>query len=209
MPKQLRQFFAFFIMSENSPFGYQIWEKYKKNFIEGFKNNNIENALTEINNILQSENFQCSDFGLPSPSNTTNDFYEEEKLKFKNECKILFEEYYKQLNTDQLQIFNKIISGQVSNLIFIDGPGGTGKTFLYKTLIYYFISHDKNVLSMTWTGIASILLPKGMTSHRTFRLPLNLSNIKTSFLKFESDKKLLREVDVIIWDEASMIPKKL
>ena len=105
---------------------------------------------------MQSENFQCSGFGLPSPSNRANDLYEEDKLKFKKECETLFEEYH----NDQIQIFSKIISGEVNNLIFIDGPGGTGKTFLYKTLIYYFISNDKNVLSMAWTGIASILLPK-------------------------------------------------
>ena len=46
-----------------------------------------------------------------------------------------------------------------------------------------------------------------MTTHRTFRLPLDLSSIENSFLKLESDKKL-RETEVIIWDEASMIPKK-
>jgi len=61
---------------------------------------------------------------------------------------------------------------------------------------------------MTWTGIASILLPRGMTSHRTFKLPLNLNDVETSFFKLESDKKKLRETDLIIWDEASMIPKK-
>jgi len=47
-----------------------------------------------------------------------------------------------------------------------------------------------------------------MTTHRTFRLPLNLDNIETAFLKLEVDKRKLRESDLIIWDEASMIPKK-
>ena len=61
---------------------------------------------------------------------------------------------------------------------------------------------------MAWTAIASILLPKGMTTHRTFRLPLDLSSIENSFLKLESDEKKLRETEVIIWDEASMTPKK-
>ena len=42
---------------------------------------------------------------------------------------------------------------------------------------------------MAWTGIASILLPKGMTSHRTFRLPLDLNSIESAVLKFESEKK--------------------
>ena len=57
-------------------------------------------------------------------------------------------------------------------------------------------------------SIASILLPEGMTSHRTFKLPLDLSNIETTFLKLDSDKRRLRECNVLIWDEASMIPKK-
>ena len=61
---------------------------------------------------------------------------------------------------------------------------------------------------MAWTGIASILLPKRMTSHKTFKLPLDLENIESAFLKLESEKKKLREVDAIIWDEASIIPRK-
>ena len=59
-------------------------------------------------------------------------------------------------------------------MIFIDGSGGTGKTFLYKTLIHYYLGEGQKVVSITWTGIASILLPEGMTSHRTFKLPLDL-----------------------------------
>lgn len=46
-----------------------------------------------------------------------------------------------------------------NNLIFIDGPGGTGKTFLYTVIIYYYLSENKQVISMAWTGIAFILLP--------------------------------------------------
>ena len=95
---------------------------------------------------------------------------------------------FHKLNFDQQRLFNYIVNTK-ENTIFIDGPGGSGKTFLYKTLIYYFISNMKNVLSMAWTGIASILLPNGMTSHRTFRLPLDLTNIETSFFKIESEKK--------------------
>ena len=47
-----------------------------------------------------------------------------------------------------------------------------------------------------------------MSSHRTFRLPIDLNDIEISTLKLEIYKKKLREADVIIWDEASMIPKK-
>ena len=61
---------------------------------------------------------------------------------------------------------------------------------------------------MAWTGIASVPLPNGMTNHKTFKLPINVTNNETAFLKLESDKKRLRECNVIVWDEASMIPKK-
>lgn len=61
---------------------------------------------------------------------------------------------------------------------------------------------------MSWTGIASILLPQRMTSHKTFKLPLDLANIENVFFKYDKDKIELREADIIIWDEASMIPKK-
>ena len=47
-----------------------------------------------------------------------------------------------------------------------------------------------------------------MTSHKTFKLPLDLESKESAFLKLETDTKKLREVDPIIWDEASMIPRK-
>ena len=89
-------------------------------------------------------------------------------------------------------------------MFYIDVPESTGKTFLYKALILYFSSIGKKVLPMAWTGIASILLPKRVTSHKTFKLPFDLTSTETSFLKLDSHK---RESDVIVWDEASIIPK--
>ena len=85
-----------------------------------------------------------------------------------------------QLNDDKKDIF-KTIRENNDKIHIIDGPGGPGETFLYKTLIYYFISQNEKNLSMAWTGIASVLLPKGMTSHKTFQLPLNLNNVESVF----------------------------
>ena len=55
---------------------------------------------------------------------------------------------------------------------------------------YYIIIFGKEKkLSMAWTGVASILLPKGMTSHKSFNLPLDLENTDNIFLKNKHDKK--------------------
>ena len=205
LPVQLRKFFSWFLITDNIN-GNTIWTKFNKYFTEDFNNNKDNRALQHINEILKNEEMSCKDFGLPEPDEILdiNNENNEENTLF---CKQMFNNFFKQLNEDQKIIFTHILNNE-HKIFFIDGPGGSGKTFLYKTLIYYFLSVEKKVLSMAWTGIASILLPKGMTSHKTFRLPLDLNNIESAFLKFESDKKKFREVTAIIWDEASMIPRK-
>ena len=42
-----------------------IWNKYKQYFAEDFKTNKEMHALNDLNEILKTENFKCSDFGLP------------------------------------------------------------------------------------------------------------------------------------------------
>ena len=69
-------------------------------------------------------------------------------------------------------------------------PEGTGKTFLHKALLHYFSGIGKKVLPMAWAGITSIFLPKEVTSHKTFKLPFDLSSTETSVLK--SLKKVKR-----------------
>ena len=105
----------------------------------------------------------CKDFGLPEPDKLYLSVYNETINII--DCKKLFDCMYSYLNKDQQSIFNELINNN-HKMHFIDGPGGSGKTFLYKTLIYYILSIEKKVLSMALTGIASVLLPRGMTSHR-------------------------------------------
>lgn len=52
--------------------------------------------------------------------------------------------------------------------------------FIQNTNILLFINTKKKDLSMTWTGITSIV-PRGITSHRAFRLPLDCEKIETPF----------------------------
>ncbi|XP_046422359.1 ATP-dependent DNA helicase pfh1-like [Neodiprion fabricii] len=89
---------------------------------------------------------------------------------------------------------------------YIDGSGGTGKTFLYNALYYMLKSEKKNVACVAWTGIAAILLPYGTTAHKTFGLPLTLQEEGTIFTNATMKKKI-QSIDVFIWDECSMIPK--
>ncbi|EFA12009.1 hypothetical protein TcasGA2_TC016134 [Tribolium castaneum] len=123
------------------------------------------------------------------------------------------------LNLDQLKIYNKIIETIVNHdkkktkeehhLFYIDGPGGTGKTYLYNIILR--IVKDilkKNYLAVAWTGIAATLLLQGRTVHSTFRLPLRLTKVsKAGFPLGTLQAEQIRNTILIVWDEAPMTPK--
>lgn len=52
-----------------------------------------------------------------------------------------------------------------ANAYFSDGPGETGKTFVYKCLIYLCKLQNFEVISIAWTSIATMLLLEGRTAH--------------------------------------------
>jgi ATP-dependent DNA helicase PIF1 len=76
----------------------------------------------------------------------------------------LFEEIFSNLNPKQLAAYEEIISvvdNGVGSMFFVDGYGGTGKTYLWKTISYKLRSEGKIVMNVASSGIASILLPGG------------------------------------------------
>lgn len=94
----------------------------------------------------------------------------------------LGEQMFQLLKGRQIEIVNKILNScnneqSAQTCYFIDGPGGTGKTFVYKTLYYILSARNYNVKCMAFTGIASILLPNGRTSHKTFGLQVIIFNM--------------------------------
>ncbi len=103
-------------------------------------------------------------------------------------------------------ILHAINSNEVSSkCFFIDGPGGTGKTFLYNTLIDIIRGDCGVIIPVASTGIAGDLLKGGKTVHSQFQLPLNLNeNSVSSIKKTDPKANILRNCKLIIWDEAPM-----
>lgn len=89
------------------------------------------------------------------------------------------------LNEEQKKVYEAVLDSidcMKGKLFFLNGPGGTGKTYVYKTIISKLRSQGKIVLPVASSGIAAILLPNGRTAHSRFKIP----------------------IDLIIWDEAPM-----
>ena len=91
-------------------------------------------------------------------------------------------------------------------LFFLDGPGGTGKTFVYQTLCHALRAQHLIVLCVASSGIASLLLPGGRTSHSMFQIPVDgLSHDSFCNISKNSQRAdMLRQVQLIIWDESVM-----
>jgi hypothetical protein len=62
------------------------------------------------------------------------------------------------------------------NAFFIDGPGGTGKTFLYNNLLAAVRKEGDIALAVASSGIAALLLPGGRTAHSRLKIPFKLES---------------------------------
>ncbi|KAL4592711.1 hypothetical protein LXL04_005714 [Taraxacum kok-saghyz] len=176
-------------------------------------------VLTEIERLLNSSipSKSLSDFHLPLPSNIKGRFIQnrlllEEKSYDRTTLHNEHAMMVTQLNPDQLTIYEKVRSAITSNqqiLLFVYGHGGTGKTFLWSTIIAFFRSIGKIVLVVAGSGIASLLLPSGRTAHSRFNIPLHVSNSSMCNIKKGTHlAALLQETSIIIWDEATMTDRR-
>jgi hypothetical protein len=98
-------------------------------------------------------------------------------------------------------------------VFFLDGPGGSGKTFTFAALLAA-VRARRNAsgefagniaIATASSGIAATLLPGGRTAHSTFTIPLILDQGVTCFMsKHSARASLLKEARLIVWDECSM-----
>ena len=87
----------------------------------------------------------------------------------------------------------------------MDGPGGTGKTYLYMALLAKVRSTDRIAVATATSGIAASIMLGGRTAHSRFKIPIKLQdNSVCNFTKQSGTAALLRETSLIIWDEIVM-----
>nr|KAJ0213415.1 hypothetical protein LSAT_V11C400159760 [Lactuca sativa] len=156
-------------------------------------------------------------FGLPVPSNKIDGVLENrlllEEMSYDREAlKRQHQNLLPQLNIEQLSVYNAVtdsIENRKQILMFVYGHGGTGKTFLWTTIISDLRSEGKIVLAVAASGIASLFLPSGTTAHSRFKIPIDLTEKKSCDIKkrtFLAD--LLHRTSLIVWDEAPMSDRR-
>lgn len=100
------------------------------------------------------------------------------------------------------------MEGGEQNVVFLDGPAGSGKTTLYKALLHQQRALKKVVLAHATMGIAALLLPGGRTTHSCHKLPvpLLLKDAVCGVTATSPTGRLLDRASVSIWDEVGNAP---
>nr|XP_009764911.1 PREDICTED: uncharacterized protein LOC104216536 [Nicotiana sylvestris] len=120
---------------------------------------------------------------------------------------------HRKLNKNQLIAYNLITERIFSNkagAFFIDGPGGTGKTFLYRALLATIRSMGYIALATITFGVATSILSDGRTAHSHFKFPIDIDeNTSCNISKESSLAGLIRDAKLIVWDEVYMAKRRM
>eukprot|EP00121_Abeoforma_whisleri_P016726 Awhi_evm1s15336 len=194
MPDKMRQLFVTILLFCNPGNAFELWEDFKDAMSEDFNQhaNRYDLALVDLEDLLRLEKKTLADFHLPEVQNRNRQvnalIVEHRNYQIPSDL----QEKIDSLNVEQRLIFNEIIellenesTNEFAKTFFVDGPGGSGKTFLYNTLLAAVRSKGHIALS-----VASIN---------------SLCNIDKQSLLAD----LVRDTNLILWDEAPMMSRYL
>ncbi|XP_022847592.1 uncharacterized protein LOC111370120 [Olea europaea var. sylvestris] len=218
MPSSLRRLFATLLTLCNPNHPKLLWDRYKAYMIDDYVHRNIcvkdaeIQALEDINSILESSRKNINDYGIVSflvnidETQRLARMIVEETMNFNIQRDFNCVEKF---NKEQRFAYDKVmekVKNDSSGTFFIDGPGGTGKTFLYKALLTAVRGQHFIALATTSSGVAASLLPGGRTAHSRFKIPLEtIGEVNCSVSKQSALGIMLKMSGLIIWDEAPMV----
>ncbi|KAL6130538.1 hypothetical protein ACLB2K_068917 [Fragaria x ananassa] len=184
MPSALRRLFITLLVY-GVPVGVRaLWDEFAYFMVEDYTSSddiaNRNRLLGDLNRILQQFGKNIRDYDLPQLTGELEDNIGmprciEDALFIHVPQEDI--DAIDLLNNDQMVAFNTIMSvvdGKESALFFVDGPGGTGKTYLYRALLASLRRMNHIVLATASSGIAANILPDGRTTHSRFKIPLKV-----------------------------------
>ncbi|KAG6717889.1 hypothetical protein I3842_04G122900 [Carya illinoinensis] len=221
MPSSLRRLFATILVYCNPTNPRELWERFKQDMSVDFRS--TENSMSDVRmQVLRSISFTLESMGKDINSFhllDDNICFGEDQLESREIDDELAVEIPEEdivaseaLNSKQRHVYNSVLENVFSNeaaTFFVDGPAGTGKTFLYKALLAVVRSRKLVALATTSSGVAASILPGGRTAHSRFKIPLDTDEHSICCVSKQSViAKLLRVARLIIWDEAPMSRKQ-
>ena len=185
---------------------------------QGYSNETLEAAavndlLCDLDGLLEQHGRKTTDFGLPASDRNLQNRLDFSYDEIDPQAEVLFTERFTQLNSDQKAVFEYIrkkIDDAEGGMIFIDAPGGTGKTFLLNLILAYVRKQNRIAVATASSGIAATLLKLGRTAHSRFKLPIPpMEHSLCGISPRDATGRLLHDASILVWDEAPMSHKYL
>ena len=175
-------------------------------------------ALSDLQDkVLSMGGRELSEYGLPQPQAVDNDrfarVYHREIDYNQGEQQAYVDCNLPLLTTDQREVYDcfcSMIDSDEGGMLFLDAPGGTGKTFLINLILAKLRSEGKIALATASSSIAATLLTGGRTLHSTFKIPLDLHAMDIpicSIKKGTALGRVIQEGKATVVDEAPMTNK--
>ena len=163
-----------------------LWKKHYDAMSKDYSRNNPsldlvqQMVLIDIRNMLQSMGNDIRSFPLldidhsyDDASHIPREIFEEASVEQNPEDVLLCDS----LNTEQRSTYDEIMATVCSKqdgLFFVDGPGRTGNTFLYRALLAKLRSQDKIAMAIATSGVTASIMPGGRMAHSRFKIPLTV-----------------------------------
>uniref|UniRef100_A0A453HYF7 ATP-dependent DNA helicase n=1 Tax=Aegilops tauschii subsp. strangulata TaxID=200361 RepID=A0A453HYF7_AEGTS len=221
MPCSLRRLFATILVHCEPSDVRGLWDRHLDPMSDDYRRSRTspieveQMVLLDIRGMLQSMGKDIVDFALPSIDDAF-DPTEGEAREVIEESTVEFDvddtKLASSLNLEQRAAYEEILAAVErgdGGVFFVDGPGGTGKTFLYRVMLAKVRSDGNIGIATATSGVAASIMPGGRTAHSRFKIPLSCDDgASCSFTKQSGTAKLLRMASLIIWDEASMTKRQ-
>ncbi|CAN1187175.1 ATP-dependent DNA helicase PIF1 [Linum perenne] len=150
-----------------------------------------DQVLDSLQSLLASYSTDLTHFNLPLPNprsydSPTPSFLYPHVNYDRGQQSEQAESYRSRLNPDQMLAYTSVmhsVDNSIGGLFFLYGHGGTGKTYLYNTIVSEIRSRGLIVLVVASSGIAATLLPDASTAHSRFKIPIEVHHTSTCMVK--------------------------
>ncbi|KAK1680955.1 hypothetical protein QYE76_041803 [Lolium multiflorum] len=221
MPYALRRLFATILVFYEATEIRKLWDKHLPSMSEDYRRDQPNEAaleqmvLRDIRDLVLSMGKDIRSYGLPDLVETDGS-YEADYREVYDERQVTADQEHLDLidclNSEQLVGFNDImdhVRNQKSQTFFVDGPGGTGKTYLYKALLAKVRHMGLIAIATATSGIAASIMHGGRIAHSRFKIPIKLTDYSMcGFTKQSGTAEVLKQASLIIWDEVAMTKRQ-
>ena len=196
----------------------RLWSAFSSDLSDDFRLEYPEHialdlALQHLQECLERSGRTNSDFGLPLPRNFDANAYKVRDQRAEQDynpahetaeatrMQSLMEDYPEQL--EAYQRMTEAFDTGCAAVFFVDGPGGSGKSFLFEAFLHYVRGRGQMAVACAWSGLAATLLPGGRTCHARFGFPVPLprEDVPWSVTAASGRGQVLAQCGALIWDE--------